>query len=400
MVFDNFNIGQEVIPGFSLTAYLITVFSLCANSVIAQKDTTESAFLYSANYNGDLGSNFVGGIESGNTFMGLIDFGVGYNFEKAGLRNGGELYIQVQSTHGRSLSSYYTGDLQVVSNIDYPDHTCLYLLAYSNTLGNLNTIIGLNDLNAAFHTSKYAGLFVNSTFGIMSSASLNMSVPIFPKTALGMEMHYNFQNQISLHGGLYDGAPGTLKNDRYNLNWSINKDEGLIFIGEIHYKTQNNRGIFKIGSMHHTAHYTTFISNESKLDNISFHAIADYMLVPKSDVNRGMGAFLQLGYTPESRINMNNIYLGVGINLFAPFKMGTQNVLGLAFGYAHLSKDYRNTHTELEPYEAVIELTYSVQINENIRVQPDIQYVINPMGSGAALNNAFVGLLRTNINLP
>lgn len=52
----------------------------------------------------------------------------------------------------------------------------------------------------------------------------------------------------------------------------------------------------------------------------------------------------------------------------------------------------------MHKHETTIEAYYKAQITENIFLQPDIQYVINPSGSDIKLENSFVGILRLGLN--
>ena len=44
--------------------------------------------------------------------------------------------------------------------------------------------------------------------------------------------------------------------------------------------------------------------------------------------------------------------------------------------------------------ESAIELTYHYNVTRNIYIQPDFQYIINPMGTLQNLDNSFASLFR------
>jgi porin len=48
--------------------------------------------------------------------------------------------------------------------------------------------------------------------------------------------------------------------------------------------------------------------------------------------------------------------------------------------------------------ETIVEICYKAQLTENIFIQPDFQYVINPEGTGQNLENAMVGFVRFGLN--
>ena len=52
----------------------------------------------------------------------------------------------------------------------------------------------------------------------------------------------------------------------------------------------------------------------------------------------------------------------------------------------------------MNDHETAIELTYSAQLTDNFRIQPDIQYIINP-GTDPSLKNALVVGVRFEFGL-
>ena len=63
------------------------------------------------------------------------------------------------------------------------------------------------------------------------------------------------------------------------------------------------------------------------------------------------------------------------------------DVFGIALTSALLSD-------ESKKHETVIELTYKCQIIDQLFIQPNLQYIINPAGTEEKLNNALVAGLR------
>ena len=69
----------------------------------------------------------------------------------------------------------------------------------------------------------------------------------------------------------------------------------------------------------------------------------------------------------------------------------------MGIAYANVCDEYLNRYGNVWMLnETAIELTYRIQINDNIAFQPDFQYIIHP-GALRVLDNAFVGLLRFEI---
>ena len=157
-------------------------------------DTAESVILksnqpslrFGAFYTGDLVSNVSGGIQRGTTYLGLANIVAGFDTEKANWWKGGELFVNIGNTHGGEPSKNLVGDIQGVSNIEAGNLTFMYELWFKQRFGNFEIGLGLQDLNVDFASSENGALFTNSSFGIHSSIADNVTSPIFPLTALGL----------------------------------------------------------------------------------------------------------------------------------------------------------------------------------------------------------------------
>lgn len=93
-------------------------------------------------------------------------------------------------------------------------------------------------------------------------------------------------------------------------------------------------------------------------------------------------------------------YTGGGLVLSAPFTGRPDDQVGLAVAIAWNGGDNKQltlagggspANSEIE-----IELTYRFTLGDNLALQPDLQYVINPGGTGA-LKNALVLGIRLEI---
>ena len=376
---------------------IVTEYMVSAQSELPEKSPA-NGFAFEAAYISDYAGNYAGAVKKGRCYLGLIDIGVSFNTENAGLWRGGEFFLQVENTHGGMPTAEFVNDFQVFSNIENGDNTCLYMAWIKQDFGKFSFLAGLHDLNSVFQKSEYAGLFINSSFGIMSIMAVNIPVPIFPKTAPGFITGYQPAGQISFKTAVYDGDPGSFETDPYNLNQKISKDEGLLSVSEIHFKSANSYNSLKAGFYYHSAEFNSYAdTNITIKGNYGIYLIGDKLLLPKSgNDGQGLACFLQLGCAP-AKINFNNLYIGAGLSYQGLFMNKFDDALGIAVAYAKVCDRYLNRYdNNWKPDETAIEVTYLMQFSENIAVQPDIQYIINP-GAQSSLDNALTGLIRLNI---
>lgn len=359
----------------------IMLIALLAQNRNFAQDTASLKF--SAAYTGDLFFNAQGGIKQGHSYHGLADISASYtpHFIK-----GGEFNIHFENTHGATPSETFIGDMQIASNIENGNNSFLYEIWYSQKLKDFQFQIGKIDLNADFMTSENAGEFMNGSFGIMPTASINFPASLFPKTSAAVRLNYTLTEDCSIQVGVFDGDPLDLESDPYGLDFGISSDDGFLTIAEICIQKKSNT--FKSGFLYHTSDFKSFDQEDVKNWSVYFIDDHRFNLSEKHEI----GLFLKGGYSPQNR-NCNDIFLGCGINSFSTFKAG--DVLGIGLAYAAMSHEYCE-HFDAEDQEAAVELTYKFPLTPQFCIQPDMQYIINP-SADKNIDNALVFFIRGNI---
>jgi len=372
-------------------------FYLLSNQLVAQAQPAdpESPFSFEASYVGDGFRNFSGGIQKGGTYLGMANIGVTFNMEKAGFWKGGQFYINGSNTHGGRPSETYTGDFQIVSNIEAGNLTYVHELWYRQCFGKFSSIIGVQDLNAEFASSVNSSLFLNSSFGVHSTIANNIPSPIFPLTALGWLFQYDFTGQLSGKVAIFDGLPEGYKHNTPNLSWTLDPNEGYLLVSEwamSPFLPESLTGIFKLGAYYHN-HYGRNNPADA-LESLSHENYGVYMVADQTffenDDGKKLSAFAQLAWSPSSK-NTNFNYWGFGLNYQGLIIARSNDILGLALARAGFRSGVFSSET-------TIELTYKVQLTEQLYFQPDLQYIIHPAGTDVHLNNALSGIARFSFN--
>jgi len=379
---------------------VLLLFIVLYCKICAGQEKPDDAIVFSTTVTGEFITNFSGGIKKGYTYVGKEELTLGFNTEKGKWWRNGFFFVHGLNTHGNGPSANLTGDLQILSNLEAGDHTGLFEFWYSHQLGKFTFLLGQHDMNTEFLGSKYSSIFVNSSFGIMPSISLNMPISIFPMASPGFVIKYESEKNIIYRLGVYDGNPGNFENNRFNLHWSISADEGFFTIGEIEHVQKDGDveiGDYKIGSYYHTGQFKSYTDTlKSIKGNYGFYVLIDKALFPRSfSAAHGLCIFIQSGIT-SPKCNMVHYYIGGGFRFHGILPNRFQDHLGIAFAHISLSKNYVNYATESVLSETTIETTYAFHFGGRYCIQPSMQYVVNP-GSNKNLNNSFVGLLRFSL---
>jgi porin len=335
------------------------------------------------NYTGDIARNFVGGKAVGNAYMGLLKGDITLNMDK--FWKGGKFKLEIMNTHGKNLSENYIGDLQIASNIENGNYTFLEKLYFEQKISKLTFLIGLQDLNENFCVNEYGGSLTNSSFGIHSTFPLNFGVPIYPKTALAIASYIYFTDKFFLRAAIFDGDAGSLDEDKHNLDWSISKEDGLLWITEGEYipNTEKLTDI-KVGFFYHTANFISQSDSTIIKGNYGFHGIINKEILTINSLKTGL--FGQVAYFP-SKANFNNLYLGGGLNFSGISAKRPDDYLALGFAYAQI---YKKTA------ECDIEINYCFSVGNHFSLQPCFHYIINP-GANQGYKNSLAGFLRFSI---
>ena len=367
--------------------YIILGISISMNVTKAwtqeQENAPESPFKFNASYTGDIVSNFSGGIKTGTTYLGLANIKAGFSTGTAGWWNGGHIFVNIGNTHGGEPSTSFVGDFQGVSNIEAGNLSFLYELWYKQNLGKFEFTVGLQDLNADFATNEDGAMFTNSSFGIHSSIADNVAPPIFPLTALGANVKWNLSDTFLWEAAVFDGTPDDFETNPYNTEWKLSKNQGYLAVTELQIKKsllRGRTGNYKFGVYYHQHNDT--IALEQK--NGGFYFVGD------QQISDNLYVFSQIGLCPK-KMNKNNRYLSIGINCRGLIDSRKNDQFGIAIAYAGI-------HDSKVGSETAIEATYKFEINKNVYLRPDIQYIINPAGTEVKLQNDLVGFLRFGVD--
>jgi porin len=340
----------------------------------------------------DVLSNVDGGIKTGSTM--LVDAGLVFetDLDKIFTNTDATFSAYVVWNNPSTFSDRYVGDLQSVSSIDADNALRLYEFWYEQRFKNaLSVRFGLYDLNSEFDVMETSRLFVNGSHGIGAEyGQTGQAGPsIFPYTSLALRFEWAIDESQTLRYAVLDGTPGQT-DDPNSTGVHLSGDDGVLHALE--YKFSASTGThFGFGAWLYSADFELIepTENADRADgNKGIYGFVDF---PVASWNNGaqLDAFLRYGVA-DDRFNTIEEYMGAGAVLTGLVPSRPDDQFGLAVASGHIGSPWRNAAGEFaEGHETVIELTYSTQLTDWLRVQPDVQYVINP-GADRSLDNALV----------
>ena len=351
---------------------------------------TDRGLRFGASYTSDSFTNVHGGLETGFSYMGLLEVTAEAKGEAFGIDDL-HAFASVQQLHGRSLSGELVGDAQVGSNIDAPDGLRLFEAWVSVPVWQDGYVkAGLIDLNSEFDVQDVGALFLNSSHGIgpdFSQSGLN-GPSIFPTTSAAI-MAGVTKGRVSFRAGLFDAVSGDPDRPRRTIV-RFPGDTGLLAVTEAEVRLSGSAEI-QVGAWGYTSKFETIRDGSRERGNRGAYVMVQTRLGSVS--GQQIDGWVRAG-TADTRFNAIGTYVGGGLAAGPERRR-------FGFALAHARLGSRSRDGLLDPAndaETMVELTYAHAIGDRLIVQPDVMYVINP-GFERRLQNALAAGVRVQLRL-
>ena len=272
----------------------------------------------------------------------------------------------------------------------------------------------------------------------MPALDLPSGGPNYPLATPFVRAQFAPSGEITLLGAIYNGDPAPpgagdpQLRDRHGTAFRLN-DHSLSF-AELQYSpavlaSYGQPGTYKLGIWIATGPFADPLldtqgvplaspaSNGQPLlhaTDRALYAVIDQMVWKKPNtVAQGLGFFVQIMHAPDDR-NLSDLFVEGGLNWKGIIPGRSHDAAGLAVTYAGIGAAARHFSDDLvfysglgAPYrqgETVVEATYRTRLRPWLKLQPDVQYVINP-GAGiptaqspGPLPNALVFGVRVTVD--
>jgi len=348
----------------------------------------------------DVLRNVTGGLETGSAA--LADVGFVFDVDIGSIFGGDDAAVSayVIWNNASTFSDRYVGDLQSVSSIDAGEGLRLYEIWYEQKLDRSTSMrLGLYDLNSEFDVTPTSTLFVNGSHGIGAEYGQTGEAgpSIFPYTSLALRFERVFGKSHALRIAVLDGTPGH-PDDPNRTAIHLGGDDGVLLALEYNYQAPAGTRI-GMGAWQYSAEFELLEPgpNDDRANgNSGLYGFVDFP-VATWEYGARLDAFFRYGVA-DNRFNVIEEYVGAGAVVTGLLPSRPTDQLGIAIASAHIGSSWQRVAADFaEGHETAIELTYSTHLTDWLRVQPDIQYVVNP-GADRALDNALVIGIRFELS--
>jgi porin len=224
----------------------------------------------------------------------------------------------------------------------------------------------------------------------------------YPFPVWGARLRFDPDPQFNLQTGLFEAPDRIADPANHGIDFALNSHDGILLVEQLGWTPTFGEagphtglpGHYFAGGWWSNADYPQFDTTQRTHVSYGFYAHGDQMVyrpAPGSDV--GLTLFGTAAYAPQPNISIIPFQLSGGALYqgLVPDRSNDMSILGVIWGT--FSNDYANT---IEPTfgaratsEVDLELGYRFQLNPFAYAQPDLQYVVQPGGTGA-IPNAFI----------
>lgn len=393
----------------------------------------------SASYTNNIAGNPTGGQSQGFTYTDNTSFGLELDFEKMLGWQGLTFTVSGLNRAGSSLSQDNIGNQFTVQQV-YGGQTAMFyaLVLEQNLLDDkINIKAGRFSTGDDFASSPIYWLYMNNGIdGNPQALPVNTQFSAYPWAVWAARVRVEPTPEINAMVGAYQVSNRVFNRDYHGLDWSMRGGDGVLLIGQVGWtpeffkrpveksvpsdgksavatKARSEGKSFKAispetemkglpGHYWFGAYYSPWTfqdignAGETVTNSYGFYWHADQMVwqeAPGSD--QGLTLWSAFVLSPQQNIaklpfqaNAGIVYKGL-----VPSRDNDYSVLG--FVYGKFSSDYAGAVSETgggyPEYEIVLEAAYRVNFTQFAYIQPDLQWVINPGGTGDIPNALVLG---------
>jgi porin len=342
--------------------------------------------------------NPVGGRRQGLTAVTSTGIDLAFDLERLASLPGLTFYLSGAWRTGKSLSQDYIGNAFPVQEEWGNETIRLYQLALEQSLWDdrLNVMAGRIAPGDDFATSDLVCLFVSN--GICGNP---IAIPIddpsfatYPVSTWGLRVRGRPWANVYAQAGVYEANAALALNDTHGLDFDVLGRSGVLLLGEGGWRRPDDqpRGRAAVGLWWDSNTFDDLGPGargrpaRQHAGNQGFYVIGEHALWP------GVDAFTMATFAPDDRNPLPFFWdAGVTWRGLVPGRDADVLVFGGMYGaFSDALQDrQRLRHAQgrrrdpPQTWEAVIELGYWIQVTGWLQIQPDLQWVVRPGGTGA-----------------
>lgn len=352
---------------------------------------------WSVAYTADVVGGWSDDVSTRGRFLDNLDVVADVDLERAFGWNGATLHGHLLNNSGEAPNDDL-GTLQGVDNIEVSDqHLRLFEFWVEQTFGGGSIRAGLYDLNSEFYSNESAGLLIAPAFGIGSElAATGPNGPsIFPSTALAVRARFDVSERQSVMLAVLNASAGVF-GDPDGVDTDF--DHGVLVIGEYGWRDSFN---FNVGAWTYSDDQDDIRDLDGLGEPMQRRAFGAYATYERPLSEQATG-FVRIGVSDGDTTSYSSGWQA-GVLIESPLASRPDSQMSFGAYQGRFSDKHRDNEFDLgvdvADAETGLEFTYSDQITPWLRVQPDLQLILDP-GGDRDRDDLWVAGLRIEITPP
>ncbi len=358
----------------------------------ARSQLSDLGIEFFAYYNTITSSNVSGGIREDTNFAGDLFTGLQFDLDKILGFEDTIFTVTGIDRHGSDISpsigSQYSA-MQLVGG----QNTFLYNVTFEKLFADGDIAVKVGRMTATddfVGSSLYSYSLSNAVNGQIRAVLFDGVMTSYPFAVWGGRVKAKLSEESTLQVGVFQLTNEMWDREKQGLDFSIDGDDGASLFVQYDWTPEiaGKPARFYAGiNQTFSFEMDEFNSTDTTDSFTRFYAHADYQFYRESaDSDEGLTLFMTFAYTAQDEVAIVPIQSTIGAHYkgLLPNRPNDRTVFFMTYG--GFSDEYSdelvaNSGSAVD-YEMVFELGHRIQLTEYAYIQPDIQYIKNPGGTG------------------
>lgn len=365
------------------------------------RTTQETAgFKSFAYYSGIFTSNVHGGNSTDSSYSGDLFIGMEFDLEKLLGWDNTKFVLSGIDRHGRSIDKAVGGQYSVMQNVG-GQNAFLYNVTLEKTFldDTLSVKFGRMTATDDFVGSPYYSYSVNNAVnGQIRAALFDGVMTSYPFPVWGGRVKYQPREDFYVMLGAFQLSEDMFDRDGQGVDMSIDSGDGVSIFTQVGWnpKLAERPAHFFVGMNNSFFDMDEFNSSGSREQFTRFYGHADYQVFAESPGSEeGLALFATLAYSPYEDAAIIPFQSTFGMNYLGLFPGREEDRTMFFATYGSFSDHFAAERVAAgggkPDFEMVLELAHRFQITPASYFQPDLQYIIQPGGTGDIDNALVIG---------
>ena len=356
---------------------------------------------YFAYYSGIFAANVSGGNSTDSSYSGDLFIGVEFDLEKIAGWDSTYFTISGIDRHGRSIDGAVGGQYSVMQNVG-GQNAFLYNVTLEKKFLDDTLSVKLGRMTATddFVGSPFYSYSLNNAVnGQIRAALFDGVMTSYPFPVWGARVKYQPSEEWYVMMGAFQLSPDMFDRNGQGVDFQIEGDDGISIFTQVGWnpKFAERPAHFFVGMNNAFYDMDKFNSDETRGQFVRFYGHADYQVYAETPGSEeGLALFLTLGYSPDDDAAIIPLQSTFGANYtgLIPGRDKDKTLLFVTYGgFSDVLGDERAAAGNSRPdYELVTEIGHRIQITPSTYIQPDIQYIHRPGGTGDIKDATVLGV--------